>query len=407
MADSARIDGASSHGRLLMFAVMLVIVCCCIELIAFTAIRLLKPYGAFYDPSTVTQNYARYLEVRDAKLGWGPSRAKIAADGTRIDPAFSATSQPCISLFGDSFTWSEEVDDSAAWAALLGSSIKCRVANYGVGGYGTDQAYLRFLSLPPVGEVVFLNHLSENILRNVNQYRNLLYPGPEFNFKPRFVYKNGAIELVPMPHVAPNDIKDFLANPARYLRNEYFLPGGPSGIQRNAFPYSLELLKAILGNYSLHAWSRPSYAEFYHPDHAAQGLQVTFGILSSFIKDANARGQIPIVTLIPTCRDLKYKNAHGAFPYDQLAKIIAAQNVRYIDFGVEIERRTWGEPPEKLYHTCSGHFNAAGYRQLADIAHDFLKNDAQIGQRLGAFPRSAPQIDRVRCSEAGSTGVSC
>lgn len=407
MAESARIGGASSYGRLVMLAVMLIIVCCCIELIAFIAIRLLKPYGAFYDPSTVTQSYTRYLEVRDVKLGWGPSRAKIAADGTRIDPAFSVTSQPCISLFGDSFTWSEEVDDSAAWAALLGSRIKCRVANYGAGGYGTDQAYLRFLSLPPVGGVVFLNHLSENILRNVNQYRNLLYPGPEFNFKPRFVHQNGANVLVPMPDVAPHDIKDFLANPARYLRNEYFLPGGPSGIQRNAFPYSLNLSKAILGNYRLHAWARPSYAEFYHPDHAAQGLQVTFGILSSFTTDAIARGQIPVVTLIPTCRDLKYKHTNGVFPYDQLAKMIVAQNIRYIDFGVEIERRTRGESPEKLYRSCAGHFNAEGYRLLADIAYAFLQGDAQIQHSLAASSTTVPRTDGHRCADSSPSGRSC
>lgn len=352
-----------------------------IELIAFVAIKLLKPYGVFYEPS-VSQTYASYLAARDVNLGWAPSRAKTAVDGARTDPTFSASTKPCISLFGDSFTWSEEVEDGEAWGAVLGPRIGCRVANYGVGGYGTDQAYLRFLSLPPASSVVFLNHLSENILRNVNQYRNLLYPGPEFNFKPRFVHRNGANVLVPIPNIAPNDIQGFLADPARYLENEYFLPGGHSGIQRITFPYSLTLAKGVLWNYRLHAWSKPSYAEFYRPDHASQGLQVTFGIVQSFASDAAARGQIPIVTLIPTCRDLKYKHENGVFPYDQLAKMIAEKKIRFIDFGFEIEKRTRGASPEKLYQTCSGHFNAAGYRHLADIAYDFLKDDPEIQQRL-------------------------
>lgn len=406
MAETKGRGQASSYRRGLIPVLAIVIVWGFIELIAFVAIKLLKPYGVFYEPS-VSQTYANYLAARDVNLGWGPSRTKTAADGTRIDPIFSATSQPCVSLFGDSFTWSEEVADGDAWGAVLGPKIKCRVANYGVGGYGTDQAYLRFLSLPPVGGVVFLNHLSENILRNVNQYRNLLYPGLEFNFKPRFVHQNGANVLLPIPNIAPNDIQEFLADPGRYLNNEYFLPGGHAGIQRITFPYSLALGKGILWNYRLHAWSKPSYADFYRPDHASQGLQVTFGIVDSFAKDAAARGQIPIVTLIPTCRDLKYKHEHGVFPYDQLTKMIAEKNIRYIDFGVEIERRTRGAPPEQLYHTCSGHFNAAGYRQLADIAYDFLKDDAQIQQRLAMFPRTVPQADERRCSDTTPPGTSC
>ena len=46
---------------------------------------------------------------------------------------------------------------------------------------------MRYDSMAPQGDVVFLNHLSENIIRNVNQFRNLIYPGHEFALKPRFV----------------------------------------------------------------------------------------------------------------------------------------------------------------------------------------------------------------------------
>src|SRR5262245_4391979 len=179
MALSTNIGRVRFARRLLMYAIMLCIVGSSIELLSVVSIKILKPMGIFYDPSTVTQNYAEYLALRDPHLGWRPRIGQAAADGTRNDPAFSITSDPCMSMFGDSFTWSEEVDDDYAWSALLALKVHCRVANYGVGGYGTDQAYLRFKSLPPRGELVFLNHLSENIVRNINQYRNLLYPGAE------------------------------------------------------------------------------------------------------------------------------------------------------------------------------------------------------------------------------------
>jgi hypothetical protein len=368
--------------QILMYAVMLAIVFVCIEIVSFVAITLTKPLGVFYDPSMVTQNYDEYLKKRDINLGWGPS----PADGARHDPVFPIDSRPCVSLFGDSFTWSTGVADKDAWGSILAAKLRCRVANFGVGGYGTDQAFLRFRSLPPMGGVVFLNHLSENILRNVNQYRNLLYPGHEFALKPRFIDRNDSVELVPTPEVPASEILRFLKNPSLYLPHEYFLPDGPSGVQTIEFPYSFAMLEAILTNYHIHAklTGIPRHADFYHPEHRSRGLKVTYGILRSFALEATARGQMPIVTLIPTCGDLKYFNTTGVFPYDRLAKMIAAQNIHYIDFGERIATKIKGSRPEKLFHVCSGHFNEEGDRLLAEIAFDYLMSDSEVERRLFA-----------------------
>src|SRR5262249_24657299 len=322
---------------------------------------------------------------RDINLGWvwpppPPSGQNTAADGARHDPVFPFDARPCLSLFGDSFTWSDGVADNDAWGSILSTNLKCRAANFGVNGYGTDQAFLRFRSLPPKGGVVFLNHFSEDIIRNVNQYRNLIYPSREFAFKPRFVDRSGGVELVPTPEVAASDIQRFLKDPAIYLANEYFLPGGPSGVQAIEFPYSLAMLKVILRNYYIHAklTGIPPHADFYRPEHLSHGLDVTYGILRAFALEATARGQIPIVTLIPTCGDLKYFNTTGVFLYDRLTKMIAAQNIRYIDFGERIAKRINGSPPENLYRVCPGHFNETGYRVLAEIAFEYLMSDPEI-----------------------------
>jgi hypothetical protein len=385
LSGGAPLAGQPALGRrILMYAVMLAIVFVCIEILSFVAITLIKPFGVFYDPSMVTQNYYEYLEKRDINLGWEPltspsapikaTAEHTAVDGARHDPVFPMDARPCLSLFGDSFTWSSGVADRDAWGSILAAKLKCRVANYGVGGYGTDQSFLRFRSLPPSGAVVLLNHLSENILRNVNQYRNLLYPGHEFTFKPRFVDRNGSVELIPTPEIAASDIKRFQKHPALYLAEEYFLPAGPSGVQAFEFPYSLAILKAILANYHIRAKLSgiPRHADFYRPEHPSHALDVTYGILRSFALEAAARGQIPIVTLIPTCGDLKYFNTTGVFPYDRLAKMIAAQSIHYIDFGEQIAKRIKGSQPERLYHVCSGHLNQAGNRILAEIAFEYL-----------------------------------
>ena len=144
--------------------------------------------GLIYSPAQITQPFAEYMAKRDPVLGWvKPVR----------DDLFPG--EPCASVFGDSFTFSQEVSDAEAWPALLSGLLGCRVENYGVGGYGSDQAFLRFRQTPARGRVVMLNHLSENVLRNVNQFRNLIAPSHEWQLKPRFLPGG---EFVPLPSSA-------------------------------------------------------------------------------------------------------------------------------------------------------------------------------------------------------------
>ncbi len=100
--------------------------------------------------------------------------------------------------------------------------IECRVRNFGVGGYGSDQAQMKFLSKTNHSDIVFLNHFSENIIRNINQFRNFIYPNKSFVFKPRYIIKNDELELVPLPQIQKKNINDFFLQPEKYLSEEYF-----------------------------------------------------------------------------------------------------------------------------------------------------------------------------------------
>ena len=154
MSEGAAATGRAPLGRqILIYLITLTTAFICIEIASFVAITLIKRSGVFYNSAMVTQNYYEFLEKRDLNLGWGPSRSggpikinaeNTAGDGTRHDPVFPIDARSCLSLFGNSFTWSEGVADKDAWGSILAAKLKCRVANFGVGGYGTDKAF------PPV-----------------------------------------------------------------------------------------------------------------------------------------------------------------------------------------------------------------------------------------------------------------
>ena len=93
-------------------------------------------------------------EQLDPVLGWR-YRAGYASDddhlnaqGLRSRHEYAAAPPAGtlrVAAFGDSFVYGNEVTDDDAWTAVLeGGSGGIEVLNYGVGGYGLDQAFLRF-----------------------------------------------------------------------------------------------------------------------------------------------------------------------------------------------------------------------------------------------------------------------
>lgn len=102
---------------------------------------------------------------------------------------------------GDSFTFCAEVRDAETWQARIEARrADWEVWNYGVGGYGTDQALLRLreLAAGPV-DALLVGLLLENIGRNVNRYRPLWYSQSDPAAKPRYRLAPSGLELVPQP----------------------------------------------------------------------------------------------------------------------------------------------------------------------------------------------------------------
>ena len=93
-------------------------------------------------------DFENYMKMRHPVLGW-PSPSvfgdeQFDGSGSRWIPSFPAEDTEVVSLYGDSYTYATDVSHEDAWSNILSKMVGGRVANFGVGGYGTDQAYLRF-----------------------------------------------------------------------------------------------------------------------------------------------------------------------------------------------------------------------------------------------------------------------
>ncbi len=392
------------RNRLVSFtgaAIIALVVIATVEIAAFFyTTYLAQKYGIIFYLPHITEDYATYSARVNPLLGW-PSPLAIQKQHDDITGTATAASgsktfnqEIPISAYGDSFTAGFGVEPEYTWSSVLGKMLGCRIVNYGVPGYGTDQSYLRFhYNTQDKARIVLFGQLSENIQRNANQLRNFLAPIYQCQTKPRFILdKEGQLQLVPMPQLSPENYDDIIKNPERFLNNDYFVPGGLSGAQKLEFPYIWSIVKAYKFFYNRYVLGYKSYLQFYQPDHPSQAFPLTMAIINQFIHEAKNRGKHPIILIFPTDEDFRVYNQNNKFVYQPLIQGLKKENIEYIDLGSELLKRLGGKNYMEIF---SGekyfHFNEEGNRLVAQIIYDYFTDR-----------NYCPQA-RKRTSSAGKT----
>ncbi len=348
------------------------------EFMAYVKTSQMMKYDIGFIHLDITESYDQYTDRHDRRLGWVTPPDRVDAEGSRPITAFPDCkhARTCVSLYGDSFIEGAGVDPEHAWSNVLSKLLNCRVANFGVSGYGTDQALVRFnFNSSDQGRLVILGFLSENLMRNVNQLRNLISPATACLLKPRFIVsEQEKLTLIPIPPLTKEDFTTLKKHPERFLSEEFFLPGGPSGYQRMGFPYTWGIIKAFPIMYRNLLLHRPTYFEMYQPGHPSHAMEVTLGIMEEFSREARKRGKQPLILIIPTQFDIIQYQRDEKWVYQPLLDLMARKNLEFIDAGPEIVKYLGDNDVKKVYSPkINNHFNEKGNGLLARIVYDYLK----------------------------------
>lgn len=385
---------ASSRTKLrLAFALVLLLAAALIfELGSYLAILFLgkSPLTMsllYRTPEVGRAEYEDYLARRDPKLGWPPpdqiGTDLYDASGSRPIPAFPEPGTECVSLYGDSFTYASDVEHEEAWSNRLSERLGCRVANFGVGGYGTDQAYLRFEGNDADrAQVTILGVFPTNVLRNLTRNAYFVFGVYPTSFKPRFSYSGGELRQLPMPEVPVDRLDEYLESPEKFIGDDLLMPGTRYGPTRVKFPFTLTLLRT-----SLHprvvSWlrGRPSWLNYLSPGDPSTGHEVLMGIIDRFADECDKRRKRCAVLLFSTPNSYEYLKDRGVSAFHEIRGALEARGIGYVGLADEIAGRLGTGPYCDLIasaDTCAGHFNARGNELVADIMHDFLVEKAWL-----------------------------
>jgi len=348
-----------------------------------------------------TKSFAEAQRARRPGLGGPPLFGKFAIGGPELDTsgsrrstAFPDPSQPsCVEAFGDSFVYGWEVDDEHAWPNRLAETLHCRVANYGVPGYGSDQAYLRYLQTPDRAKVVIWSHMGENILRDVTRIRDLTSRGLDYGFKPRFVLDaRGELRLIPLPELTEQQYQRVvgLQGPPMTLPYETFQPGGQFASRVRRFPFTYTLLSGW-SDFRLRARManrRPPWAEFYHPDHPTHALQILTSIGRAFAREAAKRRQHALVLVLPESRDLEYYERTKMWTYQPFLDALDADKIAYAHFGPYVLAKRGHGAVEGF--RAGGHYDEQSNALLATFVAERLRAHGFIEASTSAPGRAVP-----------------
>ena len=355
-----------------------------VEFTSCVALRVLAARGYLLQEAPVDEATLRdYLEHRDPLIGWSPRTTSpdetYDENGVRRSIAFPERSAtPCVAIYGDSFTFGAEGPPEHAFPDQLARRLDCPVNNYGVPGYGTDQALLRFRETPNTADVAILAHHAVDIVRNVNRLRNFLGGAIGLGFKPRFRLEGDDLVLVPLPVFETLEEVHALTHAPARLEHEFFFPGGPSGQVRPGFPHTLGLLR-LPTNWRVRAQLRglPPHGPFYDREHPSAALPLTTAILEHFAREAAARGQAPVVLLLPGDKDLAALLEDRPVPYQPLADALAAKGLAGPDVAAAMREALGERNACDLFVNCRGHYTAEGNRIVADALADWIGREVR------------------------------
>ncbi len=362
--------------RIYFFYLLLVLILYLIlETLSYLSLKKLTKHGIYPTFDLIKQDFKVYNQIKDNQLGWiskSPNKNEYKARKIENHELFTRN---CIEFYGNSYTESVDVNYNSSWPSLLSQKINCRVINFGVEGYGTDQSYLKYKSNNKIGKIVVINHFSENIIRNINQFRNLIYPSEQINLKPRFILEDKKLILVPLPKF--NDF-NFDSIKEKKLNHEYFLSKNEKGIIKDiSYPFTFKLAKVLMYHHKFKAFFKqePHSKQFYDYNHKSNALEITFQIMSEFNNLAKFRNQIPIITIIPHCKDIDYYVKNKKIPYQNLIDKIKSKELLYLDFLPKIYSRNKNYKKFYFDNCKRQHFNEEGNELIADIFYKFLKKN--------------------------------
>lgn len=330
----------------------------------------------------------------DCLLGWRYRAGfrdevdRLNSQGLRSDREYSVTPRPGvvrIAAFGDSFVYCNEVSNDQCWSHFIEVLYPgIEVLNYGVGGYGTDQAYLQYLregdELRP--HIVLIGFTPVDLRRTINVYRRFISTLEHPLAKPRFLLgHDGSLTLLPNPLGTREAYKRLHDDPGLIIRlGKHDRWYEPAIYENPAYDLSATVRLAVstwirLRRRYLDA-DRLMNGSLFNTTSEAFRIQVV--LLDTFVAAVESSGARPVILILPDRYSITAARNGEQTIYAPLVDVFKGKGTAYLDvlqaFLAEGEDANSDE-----WFMSGGHYSSAANRIAAWLGHRMLV----LGQGMG------------------------
>ena len=317
--------------------------------------------------------------------------------GARTNPNFE-DKRSNISCYGDSFTFSRQVNDNETWEQQFSKKIKSNVQNFGVGNYGIDQALLRLKRefIKNKTDIVIMGVVPDTITRILSVWKHYSEYGNTFGFKPRFIIKNNSLVLIKNPI----DNQEKFLNYDKYLdkirKYDYFyekkfkkeiikIPYAISifkNLRRNiGIIYWIKKIQRLKNNDNLDdiKWEAMKYVmkqnlewriKLFQDNYSQKLLKMIIEEYVNFSREQNFK---PIFIFLPQNDDLIFikNNFHFYKKFSKELELIKGLTV--IDITKELLKESNLENFYSDDNSYGGHYSKKGNEKIAEILYNKMK----------------------------------
>ncbi len=283
-----------------------------------------------------------------------------------------------IAFFGDSFVHGDDVPFQDTWEYALRDSLErsghpVEILNFGVGGYGNDQAYLRWKVLGEQysPDIVVIGFQAENCKRNLNVIRKFYIRGSSIPFsKPRFVLQeDGELLLVNSPTVEYTELPEIVRGfEGSNLRDyEYFY--NPADYRHNWFTDHFKLFGTFL---SAIEYFRDTDQRFL-ADPDSPEMALCSAVIEKFVQEASAQSEVFLVHL-PQQEDVQHLLRGRGLLYEGMLMELAERFhlIDPADSLVSLARESG------ISSAFIGHYSPAANRRIGDIVSEYLQRNSRF-----------------------------
>ncbi len=352
-----------------------------------------KKKNIFYEHTNIDQAKIKTWldESFNPILGWTLPLKNKNNLGTRRNTDYPNKEIYKIKTFGNSFTMGAEVSPEETFQAYIEQKTDWDCLNYGVGGYGTDQAYLTYKHTKIKTKYSILGVLSENIGRVVSVYpayymRTWLPP------KPRYVKKEDKFQLLEL-NIKNKQNTDLLfdINYLDKLKNNDYWPhfyknkiNAPPKLKWPALYTVFKHWSFFYGNAKnvLINQYKPSYDDSlkkYKYTHLyknnTEAFQILKFLIHEFYRLAIERGEIPILIIFADQFSIDLEKKYGKKVYQPLVNHLNSQNYEFIDIGDVFLKEDY----QSYFHYYNSHYNSLGNEQ---VAKELIKLISQLENQI-------------------------